>query len=178
MELKVIIDEVTLDTVVGDVIGYDEDGDECVKGKATVADKVAGLIKDEVVRNPEYTSLREKVARIREEEIREAVKPLIEEALQRPIVRTNYYGEATGKETTLSEIVMEEAKKVFSAARDNYNRQSFISEVVAKEVKAAFGTYIQDEVKKAREAIAQELGSKVSSTVIQSVLDALTKGGK
>lgn len=178
MELKIVIDKVTLDTVVGEVVGYDEDGDAYIKGQATVADKVAEQIKGEVVKTPEYTSLRERVTRIREEEIREAVKPLIREALQRPIQQTNYYGEAVGKETTLSEIIMAEAKKVFTASRDSYNKGAFISEVVAKEVQAAFGTYIQDEVKKAREAVAKELGSKVSSAVIQSVLDALTKGGK
>lgn len=178
MELKVIIDTVTLDTVVGDVVRYDSDGDPYTDGKSTVGDKVAELVKDAVVKSPEYTSLRERVTRIREEEIREAVKPLIQQALQRPIQRTNSWGESTGRETTLSEIIMDEAKKVFTTSRDNYNKQAFISEVVAKEVKAAFGTYIQDEVKKAREAVAKELGSKVSSAVIQSVLDALTKGGK
>lgn len=178
MDIKVIIDEITLDTIVGSVVRYDSDGDPYTDGKSTVADKVAEQIKDAVVESPEYTSLRERVTRIREEEIRAAVQPLIAEALERPIKRTNTWGEATGQETTLSEIIMEEAKKIFTASRDSYNKQAFVSEVVAKEVKAAFGTYIQDEVKKARQAIAQELGSKVSSTVIQSVLDALTKGGK
>lgn len=179
MEIKVAIDDVTLDTIVGDVIRIDEDGDEYVAGQATVGDKVAALIRDSVVKRPEYTSLREKVTRIRDEEIREAVKPLIQEALQRPIKRTNSWGEATGTETTLSEIVMDEAKKVFTEVRDSYRtKRPFIAEVVQAEVQKAFGTYIQDEVKKAREAVAKELGSKVSATVVQSVLDALTKGGK
>ncbi|GAA4891132.1 hypothetical protein ACFPM3_20375 [Streptomyces coeruleoprunus] len=179
MEIKILIDEITLDTVVGDVIRYDEDGDAYCDGKATVADKVAELIKDAVAKTPEYTSLRERVTSIRTEEIRAAVKPVIQEALKRPIQRTNYYGEATGKETTLSEIIMDEAKKTFTEVRDSYrNKRPFINEVVQAEVQKAFGTYIQDEVKKAREAVAAELGSKVSATVAQSVLDALTKGEK
>src|ERR1041385_8531249 len=100
MEIKIVVDEVTLSTVVGDVVRVDEDGDEYVDGHSTVADKVATLIKDAVVRSPEYTSLKERVTEIRNQEIREAVKPLIRQALERPIKRTNYYGEPTGKETT------------------------------------------------------------------------------
>ena len=178
MKIEIVVPEVTLDSIVGDIVRYDDDGDAYADGHSTVADKVAELIKAEVIKNPSYTSLRDAVTRIREEEIREAVKPLIQQALERPIRRTNYLGEPTGQETTLSEIIMAEAKKVFTEPKDSHrNKQPFVTEVIAGEVKKAFGTYIQDEVQKAREAIASELGSKVSASVIQSVLDALKKGG-
>lgn len=178
MEIKVVIDEVTLDTVVGDVVRYDEDGDAYTDGHATVADKVAQLITQEVIKSPSWAPLCDRVTRIRDEEIREAVKPVIQEALQRPIKRTNWYGEPNGSDTTLSEIIVDEAKKTFTEVKDSYrSKRPFITEVVQTEVQKAFGTYIQDEVKRAREAVAKELGNQVSSTVVKSVLDALTKGG-
>lgn len=178
MEIKIVVDEVTLNTVVGDVIRVDEDGDEYLDGHSTVADKVALLIKDAVVKSPEYTALRERVTEIRNQEIREAVKPLIREALERPIKRTNGWGERTGAETTLSEIIVEEAKKVFTEVKDSYrDKRPFIQGVVADEVQKAFKKDIQEQVQKAREAIAKQLGNSVYQDVVKTALQAL-QGGK
>ena len=178
MEIKIEVPEVTLNTVVGDVVRVDEDGDGYLDGQMTVADKVAQLIKAEVVKHPEYENLRKRVTEIRNQEIREAVKPLVREALERPIRKTNYYGEPTGQETTLSEIIMDEAKKVFTEVKDPYrDKRPFIQGVVADEVKKAFQKEIQEQVQKAREAIATQLGTSVYQDVVKTALDAL-KGAK
>lgn len=178
MEIKIVVDEVTLNTIVGEVVRVDEDGDEYLDGHMTVADKVATLIKDAVVRSPEYTGLKERVTEIRNQEIREAVKPLIREALERPIRKTNYYGEATGQTTTLSELIMEEAKKVFTEVKDSYrDKRPFIQAVVADEVQKAFQKDIQEQVKQAREAIAKQLGQNVYQDVVKTALEAL-RGAK
>jgi hypothetical protein len=174
MEIKIEVPEITLNSVVGEIVRYDEDGDAYSDGQATVADKVAQLIKDAVVKSPEYTGLRERVTEIRNHEIREAVKPLIREALERPIRKTNYYGEPTGQETTLSEIIMDEAKKVFSEVKDSYrDKRPFIQAVVADEVKKAFQKDIQEQVQKARQAIATQLGQNVYQDVVKTALQAL-----
>jgi hypothetical protein len=179
MEIKVVIDEITLDTVVGEVVRVDEDGDAYTDGHLTVADRAAELIMQHVLKRPEYTTLAERVTRIREEEIRAAVKPLVQQALERPIKRTNYYGEATGQETTLSEIIMDEAKKVFTSAKASYrNNTPFIAEVVRSEVQKAFQADIQEQVQKARAAIAAQLGANLSEQVVKTALAALAKGGK
>lgn len=179
MEIKVVVPEITLNTIVGEVVRVDEDGDAYPDGHLTVADRVAELIKAEAVKRPEYASLIERVTQIREFEIREAVKPLIREALERPIKRTNLYGEATGAQTTLAEIIMAEAKKVFTEAKDSYrNNVPFINEVVAAEVKKAFQADIQEQVQKARAVIAKELGTSVYQGVVKTALDALAKGAK
>jgi glutaredoxin 2 len=178
MEIKIEVPEVTLNTVVGDIVRVDEDGDEYLDGQMTVADKVAKLIKDAVVTSPEYTGLKQRVTEIRNQEIREAVKPLVREALERPIRKTNYYGEPTGQETTLSEIIMAEAKKVFTEVKDPYrDKRPFIQAVVADEVKKAFQKDIQEQVQKAREAIATQLGTSVYQDVVKTALEAL-KGAK
>ncbi|MEW2498399.1 hypothetical protein AB0942_33435 [Streptomyces nodosus] len=174
MEIKIVIDEVTLSTIVGDIVRVDEDGDEYVDGQMTVADKVASQIKNAVIKAPEYAALRERVTQIRTEEIREAVRPLIREALERPIRKTNYYGEATGQETTLSEIIMDEAKKVFTEVKDSYrDKRPFITQVVQAEVQRAFQKDIQEQVQEARRAIAEQLGTNISEQVVKTALKAL-----
>lgn len=177
MEIKIVVDEVTLNTIVGDVVRVDEDGDEYLDGHSTVADKVAILIRDAVVKSPEYTSLKERVTEIRNQEIREAVKPLVREALERPIRKTNYYGEATGQQTTLAEIIVDEAKKTFTEVKDSYrDKRPFIQGVVADEVQKAFKKDIQEQVQKAREAIAKQLGTSVYQDVVKTALEALRAG--
>lgn len=174
MNIEIKIDQVTLDTVVGEIVRYDEDGDAEVVGSATVADKVAAIIAREAIKSPSWEPLRERVTNLRNEMIREAVKPLIREALERPIRRTNSYGERVGAETTLSEIIMDEAKRVFTEVKDSYtSRKPFIAEVVSAEVKKAFQADIQEQVKKARQAVAQELGATLSEAVIKTALEGL-----
>jgi hypothetical protein len=177
VEIKVEVPEITLNTVIGDIVRVDEDGDQYLDGQMTVADKVAQLIRDAVVKSPEYTSLRERVTEIRNQEIREAVKPLVREALERPIQRTNSWGERTGQTTTLSEIIMDEAKKVFTEVKGSYrDKRPFIQGVVAEEVQKAFKKDIQEQVQKAREAIAKQLGTSVYQDVVKTALEALKAG--
>ncbi|OEJ24314.1 hypothetical protein AS594_07225 [Streptomyces agglomeratus] len=179
MEIKIEVPEVTLNTVVGDIVRVDGDGEEYIDGQMTVADKVAQLIKAAVVKNPEYTALRERVTEIRNQEIREAVKPLIREALERPIRRTNSFGERVGNETTLAELIMDEAKKTFTEVKDSYRcNKPFITEVVAAEVQKAFRADIQEQVQKARAAVAAQLGSTMTEEVMKVAMAALAKGGK
>lgn len=174
MKIEIKVDEITLDTVVGETVRFDEDGDPYTDGQVTVADKVAALIVKEAIKSPSWEPLRERVTSIRNEMIREAVKPLIREALERPIRRTNAYGERVGAETTLSEIIMDEAKKVFTEVKDSYsNRRPFVAEVVQAEVKKAFQADIQEQVKKARAAVAAELGTTLSEAVIKTALEGL-----
>jgi hypothetical protein len=174
MNIEIKIDQITLDTIVGEVVTYDDEGDIEVRGHATVADKVAAIVAKEAMKSPYWASLTERVTNIRNEMIREAVKPLIREALERPIRRTNSYGERVGAETTLSEIIMDEAKKIFTEVKDSYtSRRPFIAEVVSAEVKKAFQADIQEQVKKARQAVTQELGATLSEAVIKAALEGL-----
>lgn len=171
MNIEVKIDQVTLDTVIGEVVRYDEDGDAYPAGNVTVADKVAKILAAEAVKSPSWEPLRDRVTNVRNEMIREAVKPLIREALERPIRRSNAYGERTGTETTLSEIIMDEAKKVFTEVKDSYrSNKSFIAEVVATEVKKAFQADIQEQVAKARKAVVDQMGANLTEAVVKAAI--------
>lgn len=174
MEIKIEVPEVTLNTVVGDVVRVDEDGDEYLDGQMTVADKVAQLIKAEVVKHPEYENLRKRVTEIRNQEIREAVKPLVREALERPIRKTNYYGEPVGQETTLSEIIMDEAKKAWSTSKDSYgSRQNTLQDVIAAEVRKHIQGEVAKAVKAAQEAALKAVGDLAAGPVVDAVRKAM-----
>jgi hypothetical protein len=178
MEIKVIVPEITLATVVGDVVSYDEDGDALVEvGVETVGDKVAKIISKNVMQAPEYTDLKAKVSQIREEEIRAALKPIIEEALQAPIRKTNSWGDPTGQETTLRDIILDEAKRAWATDRNNSyssNRETTdIRTAIREEVRKHINGEVAKAVKEAQNAALKAVGDLASAPVVDAVRKAL-----
>lgn len=172
MNIEIKIDDITLATVVADVMEYDEEGDLVSSGKErTVAELVAEQIVERVVRDDRYPRLKDRVTAIRDEEIRAAIKPAIEQAVNRPIKKTNTYGEATGQETTLSEVIVDEARKYMKEPADAYRREqgTVLQKLVRAEVQKAFETEIADAVKQARDMVANQLGDTVSAQIAAAV---------
>lgn len=177
MNINITVDDVTLETLVGEVVGFDEDGDTYTQGSKTVADMVADCIVLKLVGDKRWPGLRDQVMEIRKEEIRAAVRPSIDEALARPIYKTNSYGERTGGQTTLSELIAEEARKQLTEPVDRYNRErgSLLEQAVRAEVKRAFQEEIADAVKQARDLVTKELGDTISEQIAVTVRQALAK---
>lgn len=169
MNIEVKVGEVDLSTVVRE---YGEDGSR------TVADLVASEIVSRLASDhEEWDNISRRVRTIRDEEIRDAVRPAINEALSRPIRKTNLYGEASGEETTLSALIADEARKLIAKPTDSYNsgKGSYLSQVIAAEVETAFRAEIADAVKQAREAVTKELGGQIGSAITATVAEALRK---
>jgi hypothetical protein len=179
MQITVQVDEVTLTTVIGDIVEYDEydeDGDASVTGHKTVADLVATQIVDRLIKDADrWPSLRERVTQIRDEVIRERVTPSVEAALTRPIRKTNRYGEPTGAETTLSELIVDEARKVLTEPADKYRSEkgSVLQHAIRTEVKAAFDAEIAAAVKKAREDVIAEFRAAAQEQIAAAAIAVL-----
>ena len=172
MNIEIKVDDITLATVVAEVMDYDEDGDLVSSGKErTVAELVAAQIVERVVRDDRYPRLKDRVTAIRDEEIREAIRPAIVEAVTRPLKKTNGYGEPTGQVTTLSEVIVDEARKFMKEPADKYRREdgTVLQKLVRDEVHKAFGSEIADAVKQARELVATQLGDTVSDQITAAV---------
>lgn len=176
MEIKIIIDEITLDTVVGDIVSFDEDGDAVVhKGQVTVADKVAEVIAKTVMKKPEYATLRERVTQIRTEEIRARVAPVIEQALQAPIQRTNSYGSPLGEPITLTELIMEAAREAWQPERNSYSSSNTnsIDKMIATEVRKQISGEVTKAVRSAQEAALKAVGEIAGAPMVDAVRKVL-----
>jgi len=175
VNIEIKVDDITLSTVVADVVAFDEDGDPYTEGGRTVADLVAEQIVTRLVKDDQWPSLREHVMNIRKEEIRAAVRPSIDEALTRPIYKTNGYGERTGQETTLAELIADEARKQLAVLvdRERTEKGTVLQQAVRTEVKKAFETEIADAVKQARDLVTKELGAELTEKVTATVTAAL-----
>lgn len=159
MNITVNVDEVTLSTLVHEA--YDGDG-----GK-TIGDEVAYLALRRLADDRDgWNSITQRVERITDEEIREHVRPLITEALTRPFRQTNSYGEPVGQETTLSSVIVAEARNAFKVRADSYgSNQTVLQKLVAEEVQKAFKDVIAEEVKQARALVADQIGEQVAAAV-------------
>ncbi|RZF05983.1 hypothetical protein [Streptomyces albidoflavus] len=177
MNIEVKVDEITLSTVVADVLGIDEDGETYTDGQRTIADLVAAQIVTRLTRSTEWPTLRQRFLDIRNEEIRAAVRPSIEDAINRPIYRTNHYGERTGEQTTLAEVIADEARQLLKEPADRYRseRGTVLQQVVRAEVKKAFETEIADMVKQARDLVTTQLGDDIARQVTAAVTAGLAK---
>lgn len=169
MNITVQVDQATLSSVVEDITGYDSDSGPYLDGHITIGDLVARQLVDAIKHDTDrYHSLVSKVADIRAEMIREAIAPQIEQALTAPFRKTNQYGEATSQETSLRELIIEEAQKAMTRNVDGTgyrDRQTFIQKTVAEQVQKALGAEIADAVKAAREQVSKEIGSHVAAAV-------------
>lgn len=173
MNITVNVDGVTLSTVVGNVIGYDEDGDPVTKGERTIADMVTEKIVAVLVKDDRWKSLKDEVQKIRAEMVREALRPLVAEAIAAPVQKTNTWGEPSGEPVTMRELILEETRKLVREPADSYHRDqgTVIQKMVRDEVRAALLKDIKDTVLRARSQVADEAGRLVSEAV-QSAMKA------
>ena len=159
MDINVTVSEVTLDSIVRQ--GYDGEAG------ATIADLVAAQVVQRLAsNNQEWYELHRTVTEIKREVIREAVLPMIEQAITEPIQKTSAYGDPIGEPTTLRSVIVDEARKLLDKRADSYgSSQTVLQKIVAEEVKTAFAAEIKDAVAKARASVADEIGKQVASAV-------------
>lgn len=172
MNITVNVSDVTLDTVVAEVFGYDsETGDPYEIGNKTIADLVTEQIMTRVTADDRYKTLAAKVAEIRTEVIREAVRPQIDEAIAAPVQKTNSYGELVGEPTTLRALIVEEARKAVNEPIDKYARDkgTYLTRAVAAEVKKAIDDEVAGAVKQVREQFAGQIGERISEAVTSAL---------
>jgi hypothetical protein len=177
MNITVKIDEISLSTVVDEVLVYEADDDDFGREPAgtvntrTVGHLVAEMIMDRIVKDDRYPSLVKRVTAIRNEEIREAVRPAIEEAVNGPVRQTNSYGEPTGATTTLRELIAAEASKFINSPVDAYNRDrgTHLSKLVREQVQEAFAAEVKAAVQQARTSVADEIGQQVANAVTNAM---------
>ena len=170
MNITVQIDEVSLATVVDQAYRY---GDEDGPHDRTVGELVAEMIVDRLAQDRDrWYELRQTVTEIKREVIREAVRPMVEQAIAEPIQKTSVYGDPVGGLVTLREVIVDEARKVINAKDPNDYRGdkgTFLVRVVREEVSSALRAEIADAVKEAKARVADEIGRQVAQAVTSAM---------
>lgn len=170
MNITVKVDEVSLATVVDQALAYDDENGSYVAGERTVAHLVAEMIVDRLAQDHDrWYELRKTVTDVKREVIREAVLPMVEQAISEPIQKTSAYGDPLGAPVTLREVIVDEARKLLDKRADTYGSQTVLQKIVAEEVQKAFAAEIKDAVAKARASVADDIGKQVAAAVTNAM---------
>lgn len=163
--LKIEIQDLGLDTVIGP---HYPDGVQTL-GEAIVAKAAANLTQDgeygEVMQ-----SLRRRIAKIRDDEIRDLVRAELAKAMAEPVTQTNSYGESIGQPTALRALIVDAATKFFSERGDYGRGATQAQKLVAQEVQTAL-------TKELREVMAEEK-AKVVAVVQAKAAELLAEAVK
>lgn len=174
MKFEINISEIDLNTVVGDVVSFDEWGDAVVEGQTRVADLVADRIADRVTRNEEYRELKKRVTAIRDEMIREKLQPILDELMQAPIRKTNWMGEPEGDPVTMRELIIEASRDLLTKGDANgRSRSPWITSHIMDQVRILFQQELKADLDAARAALKKEILGRVASDAAATVDEAL-----
>lgn len=174
MNIEVNVTEVDLSTVIDGYYNH-EDGAPTI-----LADRVAEQLVRQARQNDEdWKTLRKRILSIRDEEIRKLVLPAITEAFEKPIQKTNTYGEPYGEPVTLREVVVEEARRILKGAgsnslsdRDKPLARQLINQMVVKELRAELADAIKAEREKVVAAVREQAAQLITEAVTKGVTGA------
>lgn len=177
IEVTVHADGMDLNTVVdGTVAGFVDESDarEYYARPKTLADVIAEKVSEQIVTGEYWRDQQRRFREIREEMIREALKPTITRALAEPIERTNAFGERVNgaAPTTLREIIFNEAKRQANAkVSDGYRSggETVLQKFVREEIGAAFKKELAGILAEEKEKVVKAVRAQASSIIADAV---------
>lgn len=175
---------IDLDKHLANHVGYDEEGDP-VQGPTTVEDVILGMVADKLVERvtsgiDDYRStVRDRVAAIRDEEIRKLVAPAVNEAFEAPIRRTNDYGVPTGPERTLHEEIVTKATEWLTSydpnSRYGDRRLTRAEALVKEQVDRAMNRELSAAIGSAKAEVIAAVQAKGAEVLAKTIAD-MAKG--
>lgn len=167
--------ELDLDQYLARSMGYDEDG-EPVTEPTTVEDVILGLAANKLLASSAKQEagswLLTRVQSIRDEEIREQIRPLITEALTKALQPASVYGEPKGEPTTLAEIITKQALAELRTPRDQgygHQKKTLVQEMITKEVTSSFTAELKKELEAGKEQVRKVLREQGAALIEQAI---------
>lgn len=156
--------------------GEDPDSGGPITFMEGVTEEVARLVFSTIksgAMSDTYQRMTRRAVEIRDEEIREAIRPAVIEAIDATMQPTDAYGNPKCEAQTLHEIIVEQAKKAITAKdSDSYSRNkglNIVEQFIASEVRSALDKELKATMEQAKAdvlAAVKEQGAKVLSETI------------
>jgi hypothetical protein len=177
MEITVNLDNLDLNTVIGQSVVIDSDGDPIEEGGRTIGDAVIDALVAKLyasVRSSESRDLTDRIRNIRDEEIRAQIVPTITEALSKDIQQTNSYGEPVGRSTTLNELIVKQVNTFLVKGTDDYRKNERLVDKIVREaietaIKGELAAAIADEKTKVVAAVRAKAAELIADAVKQGI---------
>lgn len=175
MNINVTVDGgIDLSTELGEEIRHydDETGEYETRGK-TLGDLVAEKLVASLIKSDEWPGLKQKVLDIREDEIRNAIRPTVEKALVSDVRKTNSYGEPTGPAKPMRELIVEQVSVVLRGKSDRYSTSAPLLDTVMDRTVRALLT---KELKEAFDSEKAKVVAAVRAEGTRLIAEAVEKG--
>lgn len=160
MQIEVKVLEARLDDVVHEENDY--------RHEVTLGDLVVQAMIRNLVGGEPYGDLRRRIVAIRDDEIRDQVRPLLEAELQAGIQQTNEYGEPTGKPAKLRDLLVQEARQVLTR-KDTNRGGTLVEQIVRAEVQKAMREELTEAIKVEREKVVAAVRAEAADLIAQAV---------
>ena len=164
-----------LDKHLARYVGYDADG-EAVQEPTTIEDVVIQMAARQFVESLDRdvkSEVSRRVKEIRDEVIREQVRPLVVEAIERSVQATDAYGNPKGEPKTMAEVIVQTATDSLRKT-DRYTNggRTLVEEFIRTEVGAAFAKELKQAADAAKAevlAAVKERGGEVLAATISAM---------
>lgn len=172
---------IDLSTVVGtEYVWYNPETDEDEIRPKTLGDLVAEKMANTLIANLDNTTRNDMVAEIRtlrQKLIIERILPSLEEGLTRPIKLTNTFGEFTGKEVTITELIVDEGKKALMVRGDRHSTSadSLLVKVIREQVTIALTRELNGALAEAKATIVKAVKEKAAEYLTEATLGKRTR---
>jgi hypothetical protein len=178
MQITVNVADIDLDSVIGEQIEEVGPG-EYEGGNLTLRQAVVQEVARQIVARDRSIDTYHAVAKAREDLIREALTPIVEEALASPVQLTNSFGEVRGEPVTMRSLVIETARKMLTAKVDSNGRPdryassdrstTWASWLVEKQVREVFAQELQAELDAAKAMLREQLQAVAAAKLAETV---------
>lgn len=168
MQINVDVTDISLDSVVGDHRVYDPVDGCWDSAPMTLGQSVAKEIADRLVADDEYKTLRRQVLELRTEEVRRQLEPIVTAAIEKPVQRTNSFGDPVGEPTTLTDLIVKEARE-YLAKGDGYGRETVLQKTVREAVGGALKKELAAVVAEEKEKVVAAVRAKAAELIAEAV---------
>lgn len=153
--MKIIIDELTVESIISKVIELDDEGEACGETDVTLGEAIKAELMKQVNADGRWTGLiAHRIRQIRDEEIRAAVRAQIEAAIE---------------ETDLRSMIIDEMKGLLCLSRSSMRSdRTVLRDIVEYETKSVVAKDLKDVLEEARTAVRAAANAYAAKLIAES----------
>jgi hypothetical protein len=171
MEITVNVDTTGIDlsTPIGQ--RYGDDGQE----PRTVGDEVVRQLVASITRSDGYSGIPARLRELRDQEIREQIRPVIASAVAEPLQRTNEYGRPVGDSKPLAELIVDEVRSYLTRRADTYDRsgRSVVQKLIADEIDRVITGELKRAIADEKAKVVAAVRAKAADLIAQAVKEGV-----
>ncbi len=140
----------------------------------TLGEALLDRAADKIAKGMARQNFNDRVAAIRDEEIREQLRPAVAAALNAPVQRFNEYGSPQGDPILLRDLIVEKGTELFKVKNPGYGSKSPLEKFIVEEIDRAFKNELNTAMKQARAQVLAAVREQ-GAAVVQETIERMAR---